>query len=81
MVEAGVGGGQPRLICAIARDHKIQVAEALDRDAIRASAEKEEALLQLNRKLVDDLPKQDDRWVPGCGTGGKRRGSLSDRAV
>ena len=54
-VEARVGRRQARLVGPVARDNKVEVAQALDRYAVGARAEEEEALLQLERQLVDDL--------------------------
>lgn len=63
MVEARVCRWEARFVSAVARDDKIEVAKALDGNAVGASAEEEEALLKLYRELVDDLPQQTDRRV------------------
>jgi hypothetical protein len=45
VVEAGVGGGEAGLVGAVTRDDEVEVAEALDGDAVGAGAKEEEALL------------------------------------
>ena len=55
MVKASVRRWQPRLVSAVTRDHKVEIAQTLDRHAVRARAEEEEALLELDWETMDDL--------------------------
>eukprot|EP00965_Chrysotila_dentata_P110384 3646851-Pleurochrysis_carterae.AAC.1 len=55
MVEACVCRWKPVLVGAVFRDDEVEVAEALDGHAVATGAKEEEALLLLERKLVNDL--------------------------
>eukprot|EP00962_Isochrysis_galbana_P025368 scaffold7805_cov116-Isochrysis_galbana.AAC.9 len=51
MVEARVRRREALLIRPVARDDKVEVPQALDRDPVRAGREEEELLLELHRQL------------------------------
>ena len=63
MVKACVRRRQARLIGAVTRDHKVEIAKTLDGYAVRTGAEEEKLLLRVGGQLVNDLPQQRNRTV------------------